>query len=106
MNEQDEILNELTKDFSIQLRETVSKEAILIQLEVKISQLLQQNAETFFQLMYRLDIPEGKLIKAIEDKENAVSDLALLIYERQLQKVKSRKARGGSTNDKDHELSW
>jgi len=63
----------------------------MTQLELVVSKLLQQNADKFFELMYRLDISEKKLNEALANNEDAVSKLAELVYERQQQKVISRK---------------
>ena len=50
-----EVLEEIQKELPILVSDSVTKEAILRQLELKISRLLHQNAEVFFQLLYRKD---------------------------------------------------
>lgn len=105
MTEQEEILIEVNKNFDVAITGVISKEKILEELEIKISHLLQRNAETFFQLMYRLDISEKKLTAAIEDNEHTVARIANLIYERQEQKILSRK-QYRSPDSEEKELLW
>jgi hypothetical protein len=106
MIEQQEILDELQKTFPIQVGENISKASILFQLEIRLSELLQQNAETFFQLMYRLDISERKLTAALEDKTDTIADLALLIYDRQVEKITSRRQNRPPDPSADKDLTW
>ena len=101
-----DILNELKKDFPLQIREKISRESILLQLELRLSELLQQNAEAFFQLMYRLDISETKLTAALEHKDDTVSHLAHIIYDRQVERVASRKKYADPPASDDADLTW
>jgi hypothetical protein len=105
MNQEQELLEVLQLHLDLERPEVVSKEAILKALEWRISQLLQQNSSTFFQLMYRLDVSERKLIRALADRENGVKNVALLVFERQIQKIHSRR-RFPPASSEDEELSW
>ena len=103
--EQSKIAEELQKAFAIKVPEIVSREAIIEQLELVLSNLLEKQPESFFQLMYRLDIPERKLEESLTDRELGISRVANLVYERQLQKVRSREE--NSTNKTaDPDLEW
>lgn len=66
-------------------------EKIIGELEKKISVMLQGKPDAFFQLMYRLDVSEKKLMLAMKDKGNAVRKIAVLIFERQSGKLKTRR---------------
>ena len=101
-----EVLEEIQKELPILVSDSVTKEAILRQLELKISRLLHQNAEVFFQLLYRLDISEKKFQAALDNKQTAVSAIAVLIYERELQKLASRKNNKPPGSAADQDLSW
>ncbi len=101
-----EILKEIQKDIDLSIFGTISKESILNALEYAISRLLEQNAEPFFQFMYRLDIAEFKMAQALYDKQHTVPQLAILIYERQLQKLSSRLQFRNKENDIDTDLAW
>lgn len=84
----------------------IRREMIIEQLEIRLSQLLQLNAEQFFQLMYRLDIPESKLKEALEDKTAPLHSLAEIVYERQTGKMESRRLFGRNDDSMDNDLSW
>ncbi len=106
MSEEQEVLAELEKNLPLNLREEVTREAILAHLELVISRLLQQNASDFFQLMYRLDIPEDKLNAALVSGDDTISGLALLLYHRQLQRIRSRREYPPFRNDANGDLAW
>jgi|GEM_PF-1612407 len=106
MSEEQEVLSELNKNLPLDLQEGVTREAILAQLELVISRLLQQNASDFFQLMYRLDISEDKLNAALASGEETISTLALLLYHRQVQRIRSRRDHPPYRSDADGDLAW
>ncbi|MBS1584820.1 MAG: hypothetical protein JSS82_04675 [Bacteroidetes bacterium] len=101
-----EIAEILKRDWEISLPATVSEEEILHQLAKRVAQLIESGPENFFQLMYRLDISEKKLNAVIGD-EDVAGKIARLIYERQLQKIKSREYfRNANAMKDDEDLSW
>lgn len=101
-----EILKGLQKDFDLMIPETFSREIILEKLKLKISEMLQGNAEVFFQILYRLDISEQKTNTALMDHEHAVDFLAELIYDRQLKKAISRAENKPQNLPVDEDLKW
>jgi len=105
----DNILQEaaiaLGHDWDLQLPDTLSEEAILRLLADRIVTILERGPETFFQLMYRLDISEKKL-NAVMQEEDVAAKIARLIYDRQLQKIQSRFANRKATESDDPELKW
>ena len=105
----DEILQEaaiaLKQDWDLQLPDTLSEEAILRLLADRIVTILERGAETFFQLMYRLDISEKKLNAVLQD-DDVAGKIARLIYDRQLQKIQSRLTNKVNKDDDDPELKW
>ena len=86
--------------------QTIPKEEILLQLESKLSELLTGHPEGFFQLMYRLDIPETKVTEALKDNEQAIGIVALLIYDRQVEKRKWRNRSNQASRPTDADLEW
>lgn len=102
-----EALKALHQSFDLQLPDTISEAEILQQLEKRINVLLERSPEEFLQLLYRLDIPEHKVSSALGNNE-AISVLAKLIYDRQLEKAKSRLyySTKGKPSDLDDDLSW
>jgi len=103
------LLNEtalaLQQDWQLSLPELVSEEEILKALTDQIGILQAKGPEAFFQLMYRLDISEKKLVSVIQTKDVA-EKIARLIYDRQLQKVRSRMLYRNKSTDDDSELKW
>ncbi len=105
----DSILQEaaiaLGQDWDLRLPDTLSEEAILQLLADRIVTILERGPETFFQLMYRLDISEKKL-NAVMLEEDVAAKIARLIYDRQLQKIQSRLANKKTNESDDPELKW
>ena len=105
----DTILHEtaaaLKDDWELLLPDTLSEEAILQSLADRIVQVLERGSETFFQLMYRLDISEKKLNAVLQEDDVPVK-IARLVYDRQLQKIKSRHEKRAKNNNDDPELKW
>ncbi len=105
----DNILQEaaiaLGQDWDLKLPDTLSEEAILKLLADRIVTVLERGPETFFQLMYRLDISEKKL-NAILLEDDVALKIARLIYDRQLQKIHSRMAHRKTNESGDPDLKW
>ena len=95
----------LQHDWDLQLPETLSEEALLQLLADRIVTILERGPETFFQLMYRLDISEKKL-NAVLAGENVPAKIARLVYARQVQKIKSRHENRMKNENSDPELQW
>ncbi len=96
----------LQRDWELEIPETISEEQILTQLEYRVAKLLSGNPESFFQLMYRLDVSEKRLNETIYTADRPSSAIARLIYDRQLQKIRSRAEFGGAPGGEDDELRW
>lgn len=95
----------LKQDWDLQLPDTLSEETILKLLADRIVKVLERGPETFFQLMYRLDISEKKLNAVLQD-DDVAHKIARLIYDRQLQKIQSRLANRKTSESDDPELKW
>lgn len=95
----------LQAQWDLQLPDLVSEGQILAQLTKRVIVLLERGPESFFQLMYRLDISEKKL-NAVMNEEDVATRIARLIYDRQMQKIQSRHANRKSSEPYDPELSW
>lgn len=102
-----ELVKTLRDNWELDIQDTFSEQEILLQLGRKLSRLLERNPEEFFQLLYRIDIPEHKLNNVLQQTD-ALDTLAKMIYDRQLEKVKSRQQyKRYFDNDKaDGELRW
>ena len=94
----------LVEEFQLPDTIPASRDALLQELIWAVSRLLEKEPERFFQIMYRLDIPEAKLKEALNDRISGIDKVAALIFERQLQKFVSRKT--PPTYPDDEELKW
>jgi hypothetical protein len=100
-----QIAQQLQQDWELQLPDVISEEVILSQLEKRVIYLMDRNPEGFFQLMYRLDVAEHKVTTVLYE-EDAAMQIAKLIYQRQLQKIASRKLFKDNDNSADKDLRW
>jgi hypothetical protein len=79
----------------------LNDDLLLQQLADYINQLILVNFERLVQLLYRIDVSEAKLKYLL--KENPAEDagriIALLIIERQIQKIKFKKEMSESDRD-------
>lgn len=105
--EQSALAASLKEKLGLDIPDSLTEEEIRLMLEKRLGQLLERNPEEFFQLLYRIDIPEHSL-QGVLQQEDALATLAGMVYQRQLQKVKTRlfykeshKAQPG-----DDELKW
>jgi len=100
-----ETANALKSDWDIILPDKFSEEEILRRLADRIVTILERGPDTFCQLMYRLDISEKKL-NAILNEDDVALKIARLIYDRQLQKIQSRRENSKPGDNADPELKW
>jgi hypothetical protein len=79
----------------------LNDEFIVQQLSDYINQLILANFERLVQLLYRIDVSEAKLKYLLKENpnEDAGRIIALLIIERQIQKIKFKKEM--SENERD-----
>ncbi len=95
----------LRQDWDLQLPDTVSEEEIVKLLAQRIVAILERGPDAFYQLMYRVDISEKKLNAAISDADVALK-IAQLVYNRQLEKIRSRREHRAKRENDDPELNW
>ena len=90
----EELLNEIiSPDFPVILQSN-SQEDLENRLAIYINELIDRDFQRLIQILYRIDISEEKLKKALqlEDKsDSSGKTIATLIIERQLQKLEFRK---------------
>ena len=79
-------------------------QALMNALTARVIYLLEREAEAFFQLMYRLDIPERQLQEAFGAADPPAA-IAQLIYDRQLEKA-ARRAATPARKEDDNDLHW
>lgn len=99
-----ELQSMLSRSFDIALPGLVSREQILAALSARIEQLIAGNPDQLFSMLYRLDIAEQKIKQAMNMPGSVSYKIAILIYERQMEKIISRKRFGSERPDED--LAW
>lgn len=104
MEEDKAVIAALIADWNINPEISITQEQIMEALALRIAKLLSGTGESFFQMMYRLDIGETKLAQALADPDPPAA-IALLIWHRQLQKIQSRARYSPPKTDED-ELKW
>lgn len=105
MNEQAQAIEQLQQEWGIVTQDMVSEEELLQLLAQKIVALIERNPEEFFQLMYRLDIEEQKLNRALHEQDIA-QNIAKIIYDRQLMKMRTRQLFKQASTEEDSDLMW
>lgn len=101
---EDKVITALIADWNINPDISITKEQILEALALRVSKLLTGSGDTFFQMMYRLDIGETKLANALTTEDPPLA-IAHLIWDRQLQKTQSRERYSPPDNAED-DLKW
>lgn len=79
----------------------LNEELLIQQLADYINNLILTNFERLVQLLYRIDVSEAKLKYLLKENpgEDAGRIIALLIIERQIQKIKFKKEMSESERD-------
>ena len=94
-----EVSEFVSKDFEIAENESLipagnfkTLEEFKLYLTEKVRDLLDNKYDTLINILYRIDVPEDKLIKVLKDKRGEIIPAAIaeLIIERSLQKVRLR----------------
>jgi hypothetical protein len=105
----DDVINSaavaIAKELGIQVPQKVSEEELLGLLAEKVAKVVQEGQDAFYSLMYRLDISERQLNR-VAGTNDVAWKVARLIYERQLEKARSRVVNRQQRQDDDPELKW
>ncbi|MEO7308009.1 MAG: hypothetical protein ABIR78_07770 [Ferruginibacter sp.] len=103
-----ELIQLLNKELAIEIIEKGSYEKIHAQLAEYINGLIQNDFDKLIAYLYRIDVNEQKLKTLLQQKpqEDAGNLIALLIIERQEQKIKTREQFSQRDNDVAEEEKW
>ena len=104
MDPEIELQSALQRNFKLELAGVVSREAIINALTFRVAHLLNENSSRLFSLLYRLDISERNIKQAMATRNEVPKKIAILIYERQLEKIISRQRFKSQPPDDD--LAW
>lgn len=80
------------KSLFIEQKEGATEADMLERIRLRVADLLDKNAELLFSYLYRLDVEEVKIKIALNSGEPTDEALAKLIWERQKQRLATRKA--------------
>ncbi len=92
-------------EWGVEIPEFISEAALLHKIAERVTALIEKSTEEFLQLMYRLDISEHKLHGVMHEADFA-HKIARLIYDRQMEKIKSREMYSASNKEEDPDLKW
>lgn len=91
------LIEKLYNDFSIDkanlpVKKDYAEELKIIKefLSKRIAELMIKNQERFFNTLYRIDVKENKVAQVLNTSKNPPDDLADLIIERQIQRLKTQ----------------
>jgi hypothetical protein len=105
---QQELIQQINKELSIDLSEQINEQQLISQLETYVNQLIVHHFEQLVSLLYRIDVSENKITQVLQQQagEDAAKLITRLIIERQLQKVASRKQYTRKFPEADDEEKW
>jgi hypothetical protein len=107
MEDRDAIMQALAGTFNLAVPPTATDDALVNLLAERVNWLIVHDFDTLVRLLYRIDVPEAKLKKLLQDHPDADAGLliAAMIIDRQRQKIESR-ARHRQPKADDDEERW
>lgn len=98
----------LNKDLELALPETLSYEEIVEKLTGYFNDLVKHDFEKLVAFLYRIDVDEQKLRSLLQHfpDQDAGKIIAMLVIERQEQKIKSRAQFRPAENKDDEAEKW
>ena len=104
----DDLIHSLNKELSVELPEKISYSEIQAQLAAYINHLIKTDFDKLIAYLYRIDVNEQKLKSLLQQfpDEDAGNIIALLIIERQQQKINTREQFSKRDDDFDEEEKW
>lgn len=106
--ENSELIQLLNKELAIEFAEKMSYAELHSHLTDYINELIKNDFDKLIAYLYRIDVNEQKLKLLLLQfpEEDAGKIIALLIIERQQQKIKTREQFSKRGNDPDEEEKW
>lgn len=102
--EQKALVLALPDDLRLHEESYISEEQFLNALAPRVAYMMQYNSGVFFQLLYKMDVLEPKLKRAMDEQDVPMA-IARLILERQREKIISKR-NFPSNKPTDDELAW
>jgi hypothetical protein len=102
-----ELVTLINKELAIELPDQLSLDELKKDLSIFINQLVQRDFHSLVALLYRIDISEPKLKQLLDQMdENAGDIIAVLIIERELEKLDSRRKYKQGNSAASEEEKW
>ena len=102
-----ELITIINKELAIELPEKISLDELKKDLSIFINQLIQRDFHSLVALLYRIDISEPKLKQLLDQMdENAGDIIAVMIIERELEKLQSRREHNQQDGAISEEEKW
>jgi hypothetical protein len=107
MPDNNELIQELNQSLALSLPEQIPHDKLVSLLAEKINTLITADFDRLISILYRIDVSEAKLKYWLKENpaEDAARIIALLIIERQMQKIESRR-QFKKTDQADEEEKW
>lgn len=92
-NEINEVYGIISRNFEVETSAELTIESLVMLLGARIRELLDKNLEKLVSIMYRIDLNQAKVDRIFENisKDDIAYQLAALIIERQMEKVRTRR---------------
>lgn len=92
-NEINEVYGIISRNFEVERSGEITFETLRDLLGMRIRELLDKNLEKLVSIMYRIDLNQEKVDRIFENisKDEIAFQLAVLIIERQMEKVRTRR---------------
>jgi hypothetical protein len=102
-----ELITIINKELAIELPEKISLDELKKDLSIFLNQLIQRDFHSLVALLYRIDISEPKLKQLLDQMdENAGDIIAVMIIERELEKLQSRREHNQQDGAISEEEKW
>lgn len=90
----------ISRNFEIELKQEMTEEELVEVLANRIAEMLDHEPDLLMSTLYRLDVFESKILAVFDNPAipNA-QGLALLILDRQKEKLETRKKYGGGSEE-------
>ncbi len=106
--ENEELIRLLNNELPVEIAGQKSYAEIHTQLSAYINTLIKNDFDKLITYLYRIDVNEQKLKSLLQQNpsEDAGNIIAILIIERQQQKIKTREQFSRGNNNFDEEEKW
>jgi len=107
MENQEALAQAIAGTFDLAIPPLTGDDAVMALLAERVNWLIVHDFDTLVRLLYRIDVPEAKLKKLLQENTDADAGLliAAMIIDRQRQKIESR-ARHRQQPSDDGEEKW